>query len=175
MKRFSGMTILGVAALIFMASYGGYLYFQASAAETDNARLNKIVADYQNQVLQYQNNNIEQAINAKQTVDAISEDTVEWSKIIKEVRRTVPKDAEGGVLVDILSYSGSDSSAISLNMKTIPGSVSPYIDVAKVIQVFSTNPSFKEAFVPSISGGEDEDGKQILTFMLSTEYVKPTK
>ncbi|MFA5820622.1 MAG: hypothetical protein WC873_00685 [Candidatus Gracilibacteria bacterium] len=174
MKRFSGMTIFGIAVLILAATYGGYLYFQKSAAETDVARMNKIVTDYQNQVLQYQNNNIEQAINAKQTVDAISADTVEWSKIIKEVRRTVPKDAEGGVLVDILSYSGSDNSAISLNMKTIPGSVTPYIDVAKVIQAFSTNPSFKDAFVPSISGGEDEDGKQVLTFMLSAEYVKPS-
>ncbi len=174
MKRFSTLSIVGVMSLVLALAYGTYVYFQVASAETDNARMNKIVTDYENQVLQYQNNNIEQAINAKQTVDAISKETVEWSKIIKEVRRTVPKNTEGASVVDILSYSGSDSSQISLNMKTIPGSITPYLDVAKVIQAFGTNPTFREAFVPSISGGEDQDGKQILTFMLSVEYVKPT-
>lgn len=172
MKRVSFLLYLGVAALAVTLVYSLYAFWQKSVETEQVLVLDKSITEYQAKVLEKENAQITQAINAKQTVNDLKAGTIEWSKVISQIRATVPKDKLGPV-VEILSYSGSSSNDISLNMKTFTKSESPYLDVAAVIKNFTDANIFADAFVPSISSGKDESGKEVLSFMLSAKYVPP--
>ncbi|MDA1061228.1 MAG: hypothetical protein O3B47_05575 [bacterium] len=170
MKKTPLVLIVGVIVLVLIGAYTGYSFWERSAANNDLKVVQKELADYQNQVLQFENQKVTQAINAKQTINELKDDIVLWSRVIKKVRSTVPK-LKGDTIVDILSYSASSGSTINMNAKTIPGSDDPYLRVADLIEGFDDEDVFKNAFVPSISAGLDDEGEEILTFMFSADYV----
>lgn len=170
MKRVSFLLYLGAAALLLVVIYSGYAFWQKSSTADQVAVLDKSITDYQSKVTEKENAQITQAINAKQTVNDLKKGTVEWSKVINKIRATVPKDGVTPV-AEIISYSGSSSNEISLNMKTYSKSESPYLDVAAVIKSFADSKMFADVFVPSISSGADQSGKDVLSFMLSAKYV----
>lgn len=170
MKRVSFLLYLGAAALLVVVIYSGYAFWQKSSTADQVAVLDKSIAEYQSKVTEKENAQITQAINAKQTVIDLKKGTVEWSKVINKIRATVPKDGVTSI-AEIISYSGSSSNEISLNMKTYSKSENPYLDVAAVIKSFSDAKLFTDVFVPSISSGADQSGKNVLSFMLSAKYV----
>lgn len=170
MKRVSFLLYLGAAALLVVVIYSGYAFWQKSSTADQVAVLDKSIAEYQSKVTEKENAQITQAINAKQTVIDLKKGTVEWSKVINKIRATVPKDGVTPI-AEIISYSGSSSNEISLNMKTYSKSENPYLDVAAVIKSFSDAKLFTDVFVPSISSGADQSGKNVLSFMLSAKYV----
>ena len=100
---------------------------------------------------------------------------IQWSKVIKDVRDVVPKDDDGVATVDILSYSGSSATDLSMNVKTLPDVEDPYGVVADFIKSFSESKVFADAFVPSISSGSDDKGRDILTFLFSSKIVKQSQ
>ena len=114
---------------------------------------------------------MEEAIAAKKMMDYLDASNVKWSSIIREIRETLPKKDNGEYLVDVLSYSGTSDSKISMNMQTVPNENDPYSTVANVIEAFDTSKIFEDNFVASIGGGMTPFGQQILTFGLSTTYV----
>lgn len=172
MKRTSFLLLLGVAVTVIFAGYGGYVYWQKSASEADLQLLTRSITDYQAKVLEKESDQIIGAINARQTVSELKADLIEWSKVIKDIRGTIPRS--GGVpLVQVLSYSGSSGSDIAMNVKTLPDREEPYFDVADLIASFVDSKNFTDVFVPSISAGTDEKGREVLTFLLSARYVQP--
>lgn len=173
MKRVSFLLYLGAAALLVVVIYSGYAFWQKSSMADKALVLDKSIVEYQAKVTEKENAQITQAINAKQTVNDLKKGTIEWSKVINRIRATVPKDGVVPV-AEILSYSGSSSNEISLNMKTYSKSENPYLDVAAVIKSFSDSKVFEDTFVPSISSGEDASGRDVLSFMLSAKYVAPS-
>lgn len=172
MKRVSFLLYLGAAALAVVVLYSAYVFWQKSASADQVAVLTGSVTDYQAKILEKENAQIVQAINAKQTVISLKAGTIEWSKAINNIRATVPKDGAEPI-AQILSYSGSSASDVALNMKTVSGSENPYLDVAAVIKSFTDSPLFADAFVPSISAGTDQSGSKVLSFTLSAKYLSP--
>lgn len=173
MKRTSTLLIVGIIALIITGSYTGYLFWKKSASEAELKKVEASLSDYKNEFLKYENKEVLEAINAQKTLANLKKDTIEWSKVIKKIRKTIPTE-DGTPLVDILSYSGSSSNEISMNVKTFPKRDKPYFDAADLIKAFDNSEFFVDSFVPSISSGIDEEGNQILTFVFGTKYVEET-
>ena len=119
--------------------------------------------------LQNENQKVLEAITAKETSIDLKKSIIPWSKVIKTIRATLPK-SKGVDLVNVLSYSGTSGSDISLNVKTVAGSRAPYLDVAELIESFDDSDNFTEDFVSSISKGTDENGRDVLTFLFRTKY-----
>jgi hypothetical protein len=172
MKRTSLLLIVGILVFALTSAYTGYLYWQKASSQVELEKVSKSLSEYESKVAQYQNLQILQAINAEKAISALEENIIEWSKVIKKIRKTVPTTNGDLSLVDILSYSGSSNNEISMNVKTYADSDEPYFDVADLIEAFDESSSFADSFVPSISSGVDQEGKALLTFLLSTKYVE---
>jgi len=175
MKRISFLLILGIFALLLVGGYTGYIFWQKGNVEKDLGRLEAQVNDLNEAKAQYEHKNLLEAIAAKEMVDSLDMDIIKWSEIITEIRKTLPKDSRDRSIVEITSYSGSGDNQISMNVKTMPESDEPYMDVAGLIETFDDSEKFKENFVPSISSGLDEDGNEVLSFLLSTIYFDPSE
>lgn len=171
MKRTSTLLILGIIVVLGIGAYTGYTFWKKASGEDDLKRVEANLTEYQNKLLQFESKELLEAINAKRTLDDLEGDMIQWSKVIKTIRKTVPTD-KGLSTVEILSYSGSSSNDINMNVKTYPDREDPYFDVADFIKAFEESSSFVGSFVPSISGGTDEDGKEILTFLFGATYVE---
>jgi len=169
MKRTSALLIVGIMVLVLAGAYTGYQYFQKSALSQDLKRTDKELLDQQNEVLKYEANNIVEAINAKTVYETLKANTLEWSGVIKKIRETIPKD-KGIPIVEVISYSGSSNQNISLNVKTDPDRDEPYFDTADFIKSFDHSESFDESFIPAISSGLNEEGREVLSFMLGAIY-----
>ena len=170
MKRTSSLLMVGIIVFTLILGYGGVLFFQKSSADSDLQQVTEELADLQKKRQQYANQNVLEAINAKKTLEKVDTSLLKWSKVIRDIRKTLPKD-DDIPLVDIISYSGSTTNEISMNVKTVSGSDAPYFDVSDFIKAFDQSGIFKETFVPSISKGIDKEGKQVLTFLVNTVYV----
>lgn len=163
--------LLGIVAVVAFGGYNLYLSWQASALKDQVLQADALLADYGKQVLQYENKQVLESINAKKTINELkNEGIIEWSSVIKKIRMTIPK-VEGVPIVTVLSYSGSSNDEISMNVKTTENAENPYFDVADLIKAFNSSEYFTEAFVPSISNGVDEKGNQVLTFLISMKYI----
>ena len=164
--------VLGLAIFVFVlvCGYSGYLLWQKSEGEVELKLVEKSISDLKKSVLEKENSRVKQAIAAKEVVQELKADLIEWSKVIKKIRRTLPRK-DGFPLVDVLSYSASSAKNISMNVKTIAGTEEPYFDVADFIKSFDSSKDFDEGFVSSISSGSDEEGAEILTFLYTLNYV----
>ena len=72
-----------------------------------------------------------------------------------------------------MSYSGSGDGTISLNAVTQPSSLPAFDDVASLISTFNNSVFFKNAYVPSISKGQNTDGSVTLSFLMNMDFQKP--
>lgn len=170
MQRTSFLLIIGIFLIVLVTGYTGYRFWQKSANEQELQKIEKSLEEAQKEALKNENQQIGKALSAKQTVAKIKANNVKWSEVIKKVRATIPKKS-GVPIVNILSYSGSANSGISMNVKTLPISEGLYDDVSDLIKSFDDSDSFVDNFVPSISVGEDDEGRKILTFSFSTKYL----
>ncbi len=169
MKRTPFLVILGVILLLVVGSLSGYAYFQKQKLSDELTGVDITLANAKKDLLQLENQNVLQAINAKKTVADITEDALKWSEVIKAIRATVPAKGDDH-LVNILTYSGSKNNDISLTLKTLPDSEDGYMDVADLIEAFDDSREFAGSFVPSISAGTNDEGDEVLSFSLSTTY-----
>lgn len=170
MQRTSFLLIIGIFLVILVGGYTGYQIWQKSANEQELQKIEKSLEEAKREALKNENQQVSKALSAKQTVSKIKENNVKWSEVIKKVRATIPKKS-GSPIVNILSYSGSANSGISMNVKTLPDSSDLYADVSSLIKNFDDSDSFVDNFVPSISVGEDDEGRKVLTFSFSTKYL----
>lgn len=172
MKKTSSLLLIGIMAFGLILAYSGVLFFQKSSAESDLAQVTKEIEDLGKKKLQYDNQNVLEAINAKRTLEKIDVNSLKWSKVIRDIRKALPKDNDVP-LVDIISYSGATGSDLSMNVKTLSASDTPYFDVSDFIKAFDQSGIFKNTFVPSISKGIDKEGREVLTFLVTTTYDPP--
>lgn len=170
MKKGSFLFVIGIVAIVLMAAYTGYGFYEKSGIDSDLKAAKRALVDVQAEFLKYENGVTEEAIAAKKTLNELSDTVIEWSKIIKEIRRTIPVDKKGIAIVEVLSYSGSGLNEISMNVKTNTASEEPYFDAADLIQAFDDSKNFKDNFVPSVSKSKDVSGNEILTFLFNTKF-----
>lgn len=170
MRKISSLLILGIVALVVSLAYSGYLYWDNGVKADKLGKIESSLVTFQKAELQSKNKEVLEAITAKRSVNVLTTDLIRWSKVIRDVRSTMPKNGRND-LVGVLSYSGGQDGKVTLNAKTIGGSSNPYFDVAQVIETFTDSPYFAEIFVPSIASGLDEDGQEILSFSISGEYI----
>lgn len=171
MKKGSTLFLLGVVVALALGAYSGYVFWQKSGIDAELAAKERGLTNIQNEYMKYEAGLTEQAIAAKQTLAELSDTLIVWSKIIKEIRRTIPVDKKGNQIVEILSYSGSGLNEISMNVKTATTSEEPYLDAADLISAFDKSKYFKENFVPSVSKSKDSQGSEVLTFLFNSRYV----
>ncbi|MBT3704451.1 hypothetical protein HOG17_01570 [Candidatus Peregrinibacteria bacterium] len=172
MNRLSFLFVLGVIATLLAGGTYGYTYVSKERVDENMKKYDLKIASLESDIVQYEGGNIEAALSAKETLDFLGGDMVEWSDVISEILDVAPKNKiTRKPVVDFTSYSGSQGNRLSISVRTNSGSLSPYYDVAELIRSFGENPKFKNVFVPAISPGFTEDGSVILTFNLNVEYV----
>lgn len=170
MRKGSMLLVIGLLFFIAMAGYTGYLYW---SHKKDLDRLSLVEAsleDFKKNQVHSDDSEVLQAITAKKTVATLEMDLIVWSDVMRAIIATLPKE-NNRPIVNIVSYSGSDKKEISMNVKTSPTSEDPYQDVALLIASFDESESFDEVFVPSISSGNDAEGREILSFLLSVTFT----
>lgn len=170
MQEKSFILIIGAIALVVVLGLSSFSYYQKLGFEKDFAKLN---FEYENLVNQVSESGYADTVNlfsAKKVLDKIDSETLKWSTVIKEVVKTVPKDEKGNPKLDVVAYSGSGGSGITLNVSTIPASTNAFSDVADFIKAFDSSSKFSENFVPSIASGVNAEGKSILSFSFSTVF-----
>ncbi len=170
MKKTSFLLIIGILFLVLIGSYGGYKFWGKASLEAELKRVERNLASFKQEVANYEHQQVVQAISAKKTVEIVKDDLIKWSEVIEIIRRTLPTTTRGVALVEVLSYSGSSSQNISMNMKTLDNRLNPYFDVADLIESFEGSEFFIDNFVPSISTTQNERGETILSFLLQTKY-----
>lgn len=171
MKKFSTILIGGIAVFLLSLIYTGYAYFSGQSAIKNDRLIDQATLEYEDKLVQYEAKNIEQAVAAKGVLDNLKSDIRRWSEIIQKIRETLPKDASGDDLIEVLSYSGSGDNLISMSVKTVSLRSEPYFDVATLIEAFDESPDFADSFVPAVSGGTSQIGDEVLTFTFNTRYV----
>jgi len=173
MKKTSTLLIIGLIVALLTGTYTGYAFFQKSSVVAGAKVIEKQLSDLEGQKLKLENQEVLEAINAKRALNSFDEEIIHWSHVIARIRATVPVVKKSSI-VDILSYSGSGTGPLSINVKTLHGSGDPYFDVADLIEAFSDSEEFVNTFVPSISSGVNDEGSEILTFVVSTTFVNVT-
>lgn len=170
MGRTSFLLSLGIIVALLLGGFTGYTYWKSSNLTEELAvsegALNSIKANFQ----ELETNNFEQSLNAKEKLEELEASSIVWSEVIEAVQDTIPT-RRGEPIIDILSYSGSGNSAISMSVKTNPDSREPYLDVADLIEEFDQSQNFLETFVPSIGSGNDEEGREVLSFSMATQFT----
>lgn len=170
MNRVSILFILGLVALILSGGYTGYMFFDTKSKADDLASTEALLADSAREDLQAKNTEVLAAIKAKKTVNELSTNSIKWSEVIGEIISTIPK-TRTDALIDVNSYSGGADSSVTINVRTVAGSDKPYFDVADLIEKFDESDFFASTFVPSITSGQNSEGREILNFSLSTTYL----
>lgn len=172
MNRLSFLFVLGIIVAVLFGATTGYVYVSKERLAENVKKYDLKIASLESDVVQYEGENLEAALSAKEALDFLGGDMVKWSEVISEILDTTPKDPVTKLpVVDYTSYSGSQGNRLSISVRTKSGSVSPYYDVAELIRVFRENPAFKNVFVPAISPGFTEEGDVMLTFNFNVEYV----
>lgn len=164
------LLIFGLLTLLLSAGYTGYMFFDTKTKEESLASTEALLADSAREDLQTKNSEVLAAIKAKKTVNELSGDFIKWSRVISEIIATIPK-TRTDALINVNSYSGGADRVVTINVKTIAGRDKPYFDVADLIEKFDESDVFASTFVPSITSGNDSEGREILNFNLSTKYL----
>jgi len=170
MKKLSFLTLFGLVLLVIVGSYTAYSFWQKSAVQSELDGVKANVSMLQQEVMVYEDKEVVSAMNAKRVLPKLKEGTLLWSKVLRDIDQVIPKHG-GKKIVDMLSYSGSFGRDLSFSIKTASGSEDPYLAVADLIEAFDDSNIFSDVFVPSLSAGNDEEGRSVLTFSLSTKYT----
>lgn len=165
MKRTSLIFFLGIIALVFLVAFSGYKYWEKSVLDQELQKIESDLADTKNKLITYQIEEVNNAINAKRTIDSL--EIIKWSVVIDSILDVLPKKE----IVNIVSYAASSTDNLSMNVKTLAGQDKPHLNIADFIQYFNENDNFVDNFVSSISSGTNEDGEEILTFSFTNSYV----
>lgn len=171
MKKGSLLMLIGILLFIVTLGYSGYLYWQGENLGKELKLVKNSVKQKTDEMQQKAHKELLRAIASKETVSQIKADLIKWSKVITDIRKTIPRKDKVPI-VHVLSYSGSSNKDIAINVKTQPDSEEPYFDTADLIEAFNQeNVPFADAFVSSIAAGVDEKGRKTLSFLLTSKYV----
>jgi hypothetical protein len=144
---------------------------QKSAIQDEQKRLDTDIASIQTEITALQSQKVELAQSAQNFLDQIKSQEILWSEVITKVQSLIPLDALTQTpKINVLSYSGSQDGSIMLNTTTAEAQIEPWESVAEMISAFNNSSFFTNAIVPGITRGETDQGKKILSFMISMTY-----
>jgi hypothetical protein len=164
------MLILAVISVVVVIAAAFYLGLQKTAIQDEQKRIEADVASIQNDITALEGQKIEAAQNAQQYLDQVKKDEILWSRVITRIQTLIPTDASQQSKIDILSYSGSVDGKITLNVQSIPAQLEPYEYLAELLSVFNSSSYFSDAYIPSISRAETDNGQKYLSFMFNLKY-----
>ncbi|MBP9717918.1 hypothetical protein KBD59_01340 [Candidatus Gracilibacteria bacterium] len=168
--------ILIIAAVAFVVVSAFSAYYQISKTQLEN----KITAlEGQKKELitpsasQTRESKRAKALEVKAKLDDLKESSIEWSRIAERIDRTIPKtpDTQQPVII-VRTYNGTTDGRLTLNAMTRPESGDAFKDVADVISAFSSDPSFKNVFVPSITRSLTVEGATVISFSMNMNFLK---
>lgn len=163
--------ILAVLALAIVAGFAIYLNMQRNSLVDQTSKLNEDVRSLKNQIGVLEGQKVEAARLSQEYLTAIEAEEVVWSKALTRIKSLVPFDAvNSSNKIIFSSYSGSKGGELSMNSVTRPTRSDPYEDVAELINVFNGSSFFTNAYVPSISRGETDEGEKLATFVFNVTY-----
>jgi hypothetical protein len=165
MNKVPFLFVLGVVGALILGGFTGYVYYSQGVAEQDLKKYDLQVANLENEVVQFEGENLGAAVSAKQALNVLKSDSIIWSEVIENILNATPKHTKTRIpLVEYVSYSGSQNNSVNINARTIPGSNTPFGDVAGLIRSFEKSSYFADPFVPSISTGVSDEGNLVLVF-----------
>ncbi|MBT3864513.1 hypothetical protein HOE67_03735 [Candidatus Peregrinibacteria bacterium] len=173
MNKLSLLFILGLVVTFLVGGLTGYTLIKVSSAERNLQEMESELADLRSEIVKYESAYVEQALSAKNTLDLLAEDGVEWSDVVTKILATTPKDTETKApKVEYSSFSGSKDNRLIVSAKTAEGSEDPFADAANLIRAYEGSPYFRDPFIPGISSSVSEEGIVVLGFSFNVEYVE---
>lgn len=166
MKGKSFVFILGVVVLLGVLLFGGFRFWQSYSLENDLFEAKKELSVLRLEFNQLEAGNVFGVVAAKRALNEVDAISLKWSEVIEDINEVI-----ADVGVNVLAYSGSGGSEISLNVSTEIDARDPYFDVADFIAAFEASDMFADNFVPSIASGLSPEGKEVLSFSFSTKYL----
>lgn len=162
---------------VSIAAFAIILFFSVYY-EIQGSRYQSAIADMQAQkqalIAQNQTSNAAdraKAVSAKDYLSDLEKKQVLWSRVIEKVESTIPRRAETLAPVAIFkAYNGSSEGRLAINATTQPDAQDPFTDIAFTIRSFTSDPTFKNVFIPSIARSLTPDGTSVLTFSMNFEY-----
>lgn len=119
-------------------------------------------------------NELQAAVAIKSQLQKIEISQVRWSKLMEKVSATIPKiKGTQDPIVIFRSYNGDTTGTITVNASTRGGSIDPFADASLLIKAFTSDPSFSDVFVPTLTKSIGSDGNPVLNFVLSFTYQQP--
>lgn len=172
-KSGSAGTMLLLFLVLGIAVLGTLFYFQKGQVLNNTTQLEKDAVALQSQIDEVKSTKVEFSKNATDALAKIQAEEIRWSEVIEQINQLLPKDANGARKVNVLSYSGSGTGRVAVNVVTVPSGEPAYGDVAQMIATFNNSLYFRDVYVPSISRGSDEEGLTSLSFVLNMDFEKP--
>jgi Tfp pilus assembly protein PilN len=169
--------ILTFSVIIFIAVIVASVYFnlQKASLEGQKERLEEDIAAVRTEISAMEEKKVRSAKNAQDFLAMVEDEEIIWSQVFTRIRSLVPYSAvTQKSKIAFLSYSGADNGTININAETAPAERAPYDDVAELITLFNDSTYFYNAHVPTISGGENELGDKVLSFIFNISYEDTT-
>jgi hypothetical protein len=164
--------VFAIVAVILVVAGAFYLYFQKSAIQAEQVRLDSDIASLQNEVTALEDQKVQAAQTSQGWMDQIRKEEVLWSGVITRVKSLIPMDAATQTpKIVILSYSGSQGGSIVLNAKTAEAQSVPWEYAAELLSVFNSSSYFADAYIPSLTSGGTDQGKKALSFSMNLSYI----
>jgi hypothetical protein len=164
--------IFSIIVVVIVVAGAFYLYLQKSAIQDEQTRLDADIASLQNEIGALEAQKVQAAQMSQTWLDQITKSEILWSGVITRVQALIPVDSATQIpKIRILSYNGSQDGKITLNVRSQEAQIEPWDSVAEVLSVFNGSSYFANAYVPSITRGETDQGLKVLSFVLNLNYV----
>lgn len=165
--------MLMFSVIIFIAVVVASVYFnlQKASLEGQKERLEEDIAGIRSEISKIEEKKVKSAKNAQDFLAMVEDEEIIWSQVFTRIRSLVPYSAvTQKSKIAFLSYSGAGNGTININAETAPAEKAPYDDISELITLFNDSTYFYNAHVPTISGGSDELGDQVLSFTFNISY-----
>lgn len=178
-NRRSVLLVAAVAAFIIVTCFSFYASLSRSNLEDKKVALTLEFEHLKQEALKKAEDvpaTVSDILRIKQHLTTIEQRQLLWSKVIEQIERTIPKNEKTGTpIIQIRSYNGSEDGTISVSAVTQRDSQDPYSEIALLLRAFTTEPSYKNVFIPSITqtllldaGAE----ASVLSFSMNFSYQK---
>ncbi|MBD3270233.1 hypothetical protein GF376_01790 [Candidatus Peregrinibacteria bacterium] len=176
-KKILGTTTLlskilaGIIVIVII--YTIVISFQKGTIAEQQAETANTITALNNQIENFEGDRVLASDDAREALNQIEETEIRWSEVIENINSLIPRDSNGARKIKILSYNGSSEGRISISGVTNAEVEAPFSDVSQVISIFNGNLYFQNVYIPSISKGIDENGRELLSFIMNLNYEAP--
>lgn len=166
-KRVAGM---GKAVIVFLlllltGYFGFYLQSEKGSLESSLANVEAEISDTNGKLEELRGQSVGNALQAKQSIEALSGSQVVWSDLIDRLDNLFPKDPNTRrTAINISSYTGTKE---GLNLVATSRDVNFAIEMIRALKI---SPFFKNELIPSVSRGVNEEGDTIFSFSVNFDY-----